>query len=52
MTDIDLEIMTILKQTSGILSDYDIERLVVLKSKKESYMAHEVLTWKLKSRAL
>ena len=50
---IDLQIQALLSlQTFGILSISNSLQLSALKTKKDSLLAHEVLTWKLKSRVL
>ena len=51
LAEIDLAIGSLLtSQPSGILSDADTQSLVVLKRRKDSLLAHLILTWKLKSR--
>ena len=51
LAEIDIAIVALLSShPSGILSDVDTQSLVVLKSRKDSLLAHHILTWKLKSR--
>ena len=52
MMDINSEICSLLQKSSGLLSISDVDRLMDLKIKKDKYLEHEVLTLKLKSRAM
>lgn len=50
--DINTEISALLQLDFGLLSATDTDRLRALKSKKENLIIHEVITLRLKSRAL
>ena len=53
MISIDREIQhLVLQSPSGILSREDASKLLTLKSWKEKLLAHEVMTWRLKSRVV
>ena len=49
--DIGLEIQSLLStRILGILTDREVAQLSYLKSRKDTLLAHQVLTWRLKSR--
>ena len=52
LLDINTEISALLQLDFGLLSATDTDKLRALKSKKENLIIHEVITLRLKSRAL
>ena len=51
ISEIDLAILTLLSSHhSGILTEEASSSLILLKSRKDSLLAHQILTWKIKSR--
>ena len=51
ISEIDLAILTLLlSHHSGIHTEEATSSLLLLKARKDSLLAHQILTWKLKSR--
>ena len=49
--EIDRGILTLLNcSTLGILNELEHENPLSLKKRKDKFLAHKILTWKLKSR--